>query len=38
MFVEQAIGQFSVWFKDQLNPEECRSILEEAAEEVLAKK
>ena len=38
MFVEQAIGQFSVWFKDQLNPEECKSILEEAAEKVLAKK
>lgn len=38
MFIEQAIGQFSVWFKNQLNLEECRSILEEAAEKVLSKK
>lgn len=28
MFIEQAIGQFNYWFKDQIDPDECRQILE----------
>lgn len=28
MFVEQAVGQFNLWFQDQINPQESRQILE----------
>jgi 3-dehydroquinate dehydratase/shikimate dehydrogenase len=31
MFVEQAIGQFRIWFDDKLDVEECRRILTETS-------
>lgn len=32
MFVEQAVGQHHIWFKDKINLQECRKILESIAE------
>lgn len=36
MFVEQALGQFQIWFKERIDIEACRPILEAAANEALA--
>lgn len=39
MFVEQALGQFSIWFKERINLQECRVVLEtKAVESVLSHK
>lgn len=36
MFVEQALGQFEIWFQGLLDQEECRKILEETALEKIS--
>lgn len=36
MFVEQALGQFQIWFQGLLDLEECRRILEETALEKIS--
>lgn len=34
MFLEQALGQFNLWFKDRINIEECRNLLDETILEI----
>lgn len=36
MFAEQALGQFSLWFNDRIQTQDCRTILETKARECLA--
>ena len=35
MFTEQAIGQFALWFKDRVDDQTCRAILENKLEECI---
>ncbi len=37
MFVEQAVGQFHLWFKDQIDVNKCRAFLNTQAEKCLSK-
>jgi len=35
MFIEQAVGQHSLWFKDRINVDACRTTLESSSEKIL---
>lgn len=37
MFIEQALGQFNIWFKNRFNIQESRKILEKKAEDCVSK-
>ena len=35
MFIEQAIGQYNIWFKNRINADECRELLEQKISQLL---
>ena len=35
MFIEQALGQYALWFNGELDLAKCRRVLEQVAEEEL---